>query len=132
MNPKITALLNQIESGKLHNDKARILNQVILSRGVTSYSLERRLEHIKPTTILARLSDLEDLGLIYKQSTRKIIGNEQPYSLFVYEPDENKQKQNALKRKNLKFEAWKKRGLEEFSELIHKGLRDELTQLTIF
>ena len=126
MSPKITALIKQIDSGKLNSDKARILNQVILSRGVTSYSLERRLSSIKPTTVLARLSDLEDLGLIYKEGTTNKIGNIQPYSIFKFEADPEKQEQNALNRKALKFEAWKKRGLEEFSRLISDYLRNNL------
>lgn len=132
MSPKITALIKQIDSGKLSSDKARILNQVIISRGVTAYQLEQRLNRIKPTTILARLSDLEDLGIIFKYSKRYHLGNEQAYSIFTYEPDPEKQERNANKRKMLKFEIWKKRGLEEFSEFIHKALRDELKQMTIF
>ena len=132
MSPKITALINQVNSRKLTNDKARILNQVYISRGVTSFTIEGRLNYIKPTTILARLSDLEDLGVIYKKGQRLHIGNSQPYSVFCYEEDPKKQEQNALNRKALKFEAWKRRGLEEFNGLIHKKLREELTQLTIF
>lgn len=130
--PKIKAFLSQIESGKLNSDKARVLNQVFIANGVTSWSLEKRLNKIKPTTILARLSDLEDAGFIYKAGQRLHLGNEQPYSIFKYEADEDAQELNALKRRMSKFEAWKKRGLFEFSEFLHRPLRQELNQTQLF
>ncbi len=61
--PKIQAYVNQREKGKLESDKLRIV-LLLLDGAKTIESFI--LSGFKFQTVTARLSDLEDEGIIYK------------------------------------------------------------------
>lgn len=120
--PKIKALLGQIESGKIQTDAAKIL-EFIIRKGGTSNAVH--MESLIPMfnkTLSARLSDLEDLGLVYKSGTF----NDGKFSLYSYEEDEVKRANNRIKRELVKFEIWRKRGLKDFENYLSKETINEL------
>lgn len=63
--------------------------------------------NIRIETASARISELEDEGLIYVSSTYK----NSTRSFWRYEPNVQKQKNNRLKRTKMKREAWYKKGM---------------------
>ena len=104
-------LLKQINSGNIKSAKAQILNFIIEKDGSNLIHLASLLFY-KESTVAARLSELEDDGLIY------VCGsiNNGHHSKWKFEPDVSKQKENALKRLKLKYKQWKAKG-EIFNEL---------------
>lgn len=112
MKPKILALMKQIESGQLKSDKARILKFIIDRKGSNIIHMTSILG-MKHQTLTARLSDLEDLGVIYAHSTL----NNGTHTNFKYQPDEEMQKTYSKHRRYIKYLAWKKRE-KQFSEFI--------------
>jgi len=121
MQPKIKALLKQIESGQMKATAARILDFVQKRPGVIIVHIESLL-NISNKTAHARLCDLEDLGVIYKG---KHSAND-TYSNYYYEPDVSKQENNAAFRELEKFKLWKVQGLGKFKHLINEDLFNAL------
>lgn len=105
MKPKIQALLDQIRSGKMQTHKAWILNYIMRNPGATKVQIGKELR-IPHQTVTARLSDLEDMGLIEAK------GEYQPYSKFYYIEDPQGQKLHRAKRAAEKLEAWAKKGMD--------------------
>lgn len=102
--PRVQAYLNQLSSGSRATMKAKILD--IMTRGpVTIEKLQ--LYGYKIQTIVARLSDLEDEGLIYKVPNRT-----KDFSFFHLEENEEKQEERQKEKENEKMQAWAKRGEE--------------------
>ena len=129
MKPKIKALIDQIESGKITTTKALILHHI----KENDFSFISKMEYelrLPNQTLTARISDLEDVGLIYKKGEIK-TGN-RTMSRYYFQEDETKQEVLAKVRKQEKFEAAKRRMLTEFSELIHSDLRNALQQQSLF
>lgn len=120
--PKIKALLAQIESGKIKTDAGKILN-FIIKRGTSNAVHMESLLPMFNKTLSARISDLEDLGLIYKSGTF----NDGKHSSYSYEPDPEKQQANRLKRHLEKFEIWKARGLKDFAQHLPEDAIEILT-----
>lgn len=102
--PKIAALLEQITSGKMQSDKARILNFIMSYPGHSKVVIGKHLD-LRHQTVTARLSDLEDLGLIEAKGSGK-------YSNFYYIQDTQGQKLHRAKRAADKLEAWAKKGIQ--------------------
>ena len=125
MTPRVKALLDQISSGKLQTDMARILHHIKTYPYTTLTELERKL-NMKHQTASARVSDLLDLGLIEEQGTKKSHHSFQTY--FKFQPNISKQEYNARKRKRTKYQHWLKKGLSQFEELITPSLKHELSQ----
>ncbi len=125
--PKIKALLDQINSGKMTQASAKILDVIIRHKGVTIRNIIY-WTNIKESTVVARLSDMEDMGIIYKSGTTK-EGN---LSIFRYEPDPKKQEEHWKKRTNNKFRTWRDRGLKQFRHLMTGNLIKELTKPSLF
>ena len=113
MTPKIKALKAQIESGKIKTDAAKILN-FIIERGESNSVHMESILRIFNKTLSARLSELEDLGLVYKSGTFE----NGAHSIYKYESNEDAQKRLRAKRSFEKFEVWKKRGLERFNKFL--------------
>lgn len=101
--PKIAALLEQIASGQMKSDKARILNFVMTFKGQNKETIGKHFA-IPHQTVTARLSDLEDLGLIESKGAGK-------YSNFYPIYDPQTQKLHRAKRQAEKLEAWAKKGI---------------------
>lgn len=102
--PKIEAYLTQLKSGKASSDKAKIVKN--LTDG------PKTLEHFvlsgfKIQTISARLSDLEDEGIVFKKAD-----NHGGFSWYYLENDISKQELNRKAKVLEKQMAWLKRGLE--------------------
>lgn len=114
MEAKLTALFKQIHSGKMKSDSAKILNYIIESKMSTMPSIEFKFA-MPRQTVSARVSDLEDLGVIKKQGTHETRSG--VYSLYVYESDPVKVVKNAKERELIKFNNWLKRG-GKFKHLI--------------
>ena len=125
MTPRIKALLDQIHSGKLQSDMARVLHHIKNYPYTTLTELERKL-NMKHQTASARVSNLLDLGLIEEQGTKKSLHSFQTY--FKFQPSSLKQIHNARKRKKQKYEHWLKKGLSQFEEFINPQLKQELSQ----
>lgn len=118
--PKIEALLNQIRSGKMENDKARVLNFIQKNPHATIQDIEIGL-NLYHETASARVSDLEDIGVIEVSKTGR-------YSHLVYQDDPKKQKVNAFLRKCEKFERWKKK-IVKFEDLLTEDQLDFIKYL---
>jgi len=80
------ALLKQIESGKIETDKAKILNYIINNPNSTWLDIKISLNLLE-NTAGARISDLEDLGLIMPKYTKEQRGSNQ--STYIYVSDED-------------------------------------------
>lgn len=120
--PKLKALKQQIESGKIITDAAKILNSIINNhRTIKSIIPDTG---IKESTIVARLSDLEDLGVITKSGTLKY--NSIEYTIWEYEPDPIKQNININKVQIRKYLQWRSRGLKLYRNLMTGNLITEL------
>lgn len=103
--PKVNNYLNQLKSGKATKDKAKIINDLL--------SGPKTLEHFilmgfKVQTVSARLSDLEDEGIITKTDDEH--GS---FSWFHLEKDEKKQLSNMRNQALNKQEKWLKRGYSQ-------------------
>lgn len=105
MKAKIKALIKQVQSGKLKNDKQRIINYG-LRKDFTikdiQYFLFMNLE-----TVVARVSGLQDLGILAVKKNVEQHGS--TYSLFYVELDEEKQTENRKQRLTEKYKRWLKR-----------------------
>jgi predicted transcriptional regulator len=102
---KIKAFKEYNESGKRISCRNRILNFIIKRGEVTMFQVESLL-NIKHQTASARMSELEDNGEIYVSGTY----NDGKSSKWKHEHNIAKQKENALKRTKIKYEAWLKEG----------------------
>lgn len=113
---KIKALLEQVESGKMKNDQARILNFIIHEK-FSSCPLICDALGMLTQTVTARLHDLLSIGLI------EIVQMEEKpaYHIYRYQPDPFFQARNAYEVKRAKFEQWKKRGILEFGEFLNEN-----------
>lgn len=103
MKPKIQALLDQIHSGKMQTSKAWILNYIMRHPGSNKVQIEKALR-LPHQTVTARLSDLEDIGLIEAKGDGQ-------YSNFYFISDPQGQKLHRAKRAAEKLEAWAKKGM---------------------
>lgn len=114
MNTRLKALLSQLESGKMKSDSARIL-QYIMDNEYTSRPLISDALGIKLQTVVARVSDLLDMGII-----EVIVSGREgvDYEILTHQPNPLKQSDNAYQRKKSKYIQWKKRGVKEFSEFL--------------
>jgi len=116
---KLEALFNQITSGKMTNDRAKVFNLVFVSNvGVTIEQLKAKLPSVK--NISGRLSELEDLGLIYKAGR---LGN---YSLFLFEKNPNNQILRRQQKHAEKYRQCVKRLKAEFTDYLTPELKSEL------
>lgn len=112
---KIDALIYQITSGKAKSDSAKILLEISKQPLTLGHFILKGWKH---QTCSARLSELEDLGLI-----KKIYNPTNSYSFFQYvsDPVERKELQNRIANdKKAKYFA---KGLEMgYFELNENGL----------
>lgn len=117
----VKTLLDQIDSGKLKSDKAIVLNYVKKQTEKGNATIVKNLREkllIPHQTITARLSDLEDLGLVYKKGDSELAGSH--YCNFFYEANEEKRAENRLEVRKRKFKKWLNKA-DEFEDLIGCG-----------
>lgn len=101
-NPKIKALIDQVKSGRLRTDRATVLD-ILMHQPFTLSELRSRLA-MSHQTVTARLSELEEMGLIYKAGTRN------GYSIFHHEPDIYRQDIRRKRVNEQKRQRWIKTG----------------------
>jgi len=102
---KIRALFEQIHSGKMESDSAKILRAIIVSPKTLEYFVARNMKY---STVTARLSNLEDLGLI-----KKNIDPLNSYSIFSFIKEEENQITAREKIKEEKRQLFIKKGIEK-------------------
>ena len=117
--PKIKALFEQLNSGQLKSDSAKILAFVKKRPGANKLLICGYFNYKSSHTVTARLSDLEDLGLIESKGEGK-------YSQYFFIKEENAQRIHAAQRAAEKLEQWVKKGL---SLDIPQELKTELLNL---
>ncbi len=111
---KIQALQKQIDSGQLKSDEAKILD-FIKKEGFSSMPLICDALNMPEKTVSARLSGLQDVGIVEIVPHKE---NVPQYQIYTFQPVKKIQIYNAWKRKEFKFQKWKKRGLKEFPEFL--------------
>lgn len=100
--PKVNNYLNQLKSGKAAKDKAKIINDLLNGPKTLEHFI---LMGFKVQTVSARLSDLEDEGIITKTDDEH--GS---FSWFHLENNEKNQLKNMRKKAQNKHEKWIKNG----------------------
>lgn len=119
--PKIEALLNQIWSGNLKNNTAKVLAHIIKENG--SYVEKMRNELNMPhQTLTSRISQLEDMGVIYVANI--VRGEKRNFSFYQYEPLGFMRDIRKEKKRELKFDLLKKRLVRDFSDLMTEDLHE--------
>lgn len=119
--PKLKALEMQIQSGKMVTDSGKILDTIIRHKSMTIPNIVYWTK-IKESTVVARLSDLEELGIIQKSGTNK----QGKHSLWIYVPDENERRKNQDKIQIRRYLQWINRGLKHYRNLMNIDLISEL------
>lgn len=107
--------MRQIDSGQMKNDASRVLNYIIIN-GYTSLPLICDALGMPEKTVSARLSGLQDIGIIEIVPSKE--GEQTDFQIYLYQSDPMSQVNNAYRRKKAKFNQWKKRGVTEFSEFL--------------
>jgi DNA-binding MarR family transcriptional regulator len=126
MRAKVSALIEQIESGQLKTNNAKILDKFVLNpEGLTVYDLRIHLG-MAHQTLTSRISDLEDMGVIfaYKTVERTVDGKARKYTLYKYSKDSVRQMQNALLRRETKFNSIIKRLENEYQDLFTNYIQE--------
>lgn len=134
LEPKIIALNNQINSGKMKTNEGFIIQYIMLAtqkgRGADKISIETAFEStMVQSTVTSRISFLEDTGMIFRSGTRKkrnSFKQEYEYTLFWYEPNPLKQALNKRKRQHKKFKMIVERLQCDFSDKMSQTLKNEL------
>ena len=114
MEPKIKNLLNQIATGQIKTNEAKILNFIIQRNGGNLIDM-RSLIPMQHQTLTSRISVLEDFGILYKSGTI----NNGNHSVWSYEPDEQKQSENSMKRQRQMFNIWRKQGILKYDKFMN-------------
>ena len=102
--PKIEAYILQKKSGKMSSDKVKIVHLLLDGPKTLEHFV---LNGFKIQTCSARLSDLEDEGIVFKKAD-----NHGGFSWYYLENDISKQELNRKAKMLEKKLAWLKRGLE--------------------
>lgn len=122
---QVLALFNQIKTGKITSDKARILDYITKNPYTTDLDLVNNLGmHHK--TASARLTDLEDLGLLTTRGTAIQDGNER--GTYVATDNISLASILADARTDEKYEKWLKKGLKAFDTKMSLPLIELLQQ----
>ena len=100
---QVNALVNTKE--KRTSIKEQILKFIKDRESVNEYQIKALL-NVKRATLIGRLSELQDDGLIYVKGTF----NGKMNSIYKYEPNETKQKALIKERQDAKRDKWLKVG----------------------
>jgi Mn-dependent DtxR family transcriptional regulator len=99
--PKISAFLEQVNSGKMHKDLHTIYRTMRHNNSGWTLSSVETCMGFKRSTAAGRLSDLTDMGLIY-----------QMHGIYFITP-EDRIEAYAQTRENQRYERWRKLGEEK-------------------
>ena len=103
----IKALKELTNSGKKLSYRNKILKFIIERNGANLYEIESILG-IKWRTASARVSELQDDGIIYVSDTF----NDGKNSVFAFESDSRVQFSNRFIRNSIKEIEWRKKGIK--------------------
>jgi hypothetical protein len=108
------ALMQQINSGKMESDSARILDYYknLYPGGSIAPFVGQRLGIKGSSTVKARITQLLDLGILKCGGKLKHQGYN--HTVFLYEPDPERWDTLADVRHYDKFQIWIARGENEF------------------
>ena len=122
---QIEALLYQIETGKIETDKAKILNYIKNNPNSSRIDITAGL-NMHEYTVGARISDLEDLGLVvvFANNAKKQRGSRQSTYNFVHEEVDRIVLSEA--RHRAKYIKWVNKGMQEFCKYMPNDLIEEL------
>lgn len=81
------AWLEQIESGNIECQHARIIKLVKSNEGITNLEIQQYLGIKRLSTATARLTELQEEGIVYKSGESKPAGASRNYSAYKYVPD---------------------------------------------
>lgn len=129
-NNSVQAFLKQVESGKRQTVLIRAYKFFEAHPGATRRDLEKALK-IEPTTASARVSDLQDIGVLQEYGNRQ-SPNQTPSSRYIVQKEPGKIQENRLKRKREKYIQWLKRGLGEFKSFMPNSTITELKTHSIY
>ncbi len=107
----IKSLIELQKSGKRLSYKNKILIYIAENPETNEYKIRGHLA-VNRATIQGRLSELLDEGLLYVSGTF----NDGKNSNYSYEPDKDRQKQNAKSRLIIAYDKWVRSG-ERFKSL---------------
>ena len=135
----IHALKVQLESGKLKTDEAYVLSYIKSNtekgKGTCLIDMEERFA-FKTATIVARLSGLEDKGLIFKDGTvsravwKNTINQQQvKYTQYYYEPNEFVQNKRRDDVRHIKMKQAARSLYNRFQDKLSMNLKDELIKI---
>ncbi len=128
---QIITLNRQVDSGQMETDAAYILDYIKNSQGVVIPNLKSHFT-MAVSTIVARLSGLEDLGVIYKHGTRDLVdpsGKIRTFSVYHYEPAVFIQERNREKVKIVKMKKAAKSLYNRFQDQLSVELKEELIKI---
>lgn len=133
---QIITLKQQIETGQMETDAAYILDFIKkrTRNGVGTTLLELQANFtMAVSTIVARLSGLEDLGLIYingkKTYEKPVVTKKRTFSLYYFEPNEFVQSKNRDDVKKRKISKAAKSLLNRFKDDLNETLKEELIKI---
>lgn len=130
MKAKIQALLDQVNSGKLEKDLAKLLRAFINHpNGLTLFELGKGME-FKQNTLNGRLCDLLNMGLIYpdgKVTYTVENGKKRVYTLYKYETNQllhiHRAEERRIEMFNEKIDSLERRFPDLLNEYLEsKGL----------
>lgn len=109
---KIQALEKQIQSGNIKTLHAKILRYARQRRGFFIMELQQILS-IARSTATARVSELEDMGLVKYVEARNVGFAKDKQGYFKAILDEEGQKRHRWIRRSKKYNRWLNTGIEE-------------------
>lgn len=128
----IKALRIQIETGKLETDAGYILNHIrtktMEKTIVNLLTLDEHFPTMKVATIVARLSGLEDKGLIYKEGTteHKVHGGTLDQKIIKYS---NYKYEFSRFMQDRRKDDVRKKKMKQAAKSLHKRFGDYLSPM---
>ena len=146
MKARVQTWIDQVESGNVKNNTARVLNYIkdktgyyfnrdlfnegqIIGVTITEIKSDLRLAHPTATSCITNLSDaglLKEIGQAKETYTKNDKERTTTYTLYTYVYDRNERKELARRRAFNKFTDWLDRGIKEFSDYLTE---DDLTSI---
>jgi len=114
MKTRLKALMKQIDSGQMKSDIVRILDY-IMKNEMSSPPMISDALNIPIVTVRPRCTNLLDMGII------EVVESDADHEILKHQKDSIRVAKNAYERKKAKFDQWRKRGLNEFSEFLNEN-----------
>jgi len=119
MKAKVESLRNQISSGQIKTNNARVIKYLLDNQIATINTMRKELS-MAHQTLTSRVSDLMDLGLLVEDGTtteQNKNGKNVKYTLYKIESNRQQQELRRQARKQEKYDSIIKRLNDEFKDL---------------